>query len=60
MANLGAGITMEQQVKIVAQDEAVINDLISAQAADSWIVQQVTSDGSGNVIVLFTRATTPT
>jgi len=61
MADLSGGISQEQQVKIVAQDETAINASIATEAASSWIVQDIKPDGTGtNVIILFTRATSIT
>lgn len=48
------GLTIEQKVVTVANNETGINTEIATQAADGWIVGSITISGS-DVIILFTR-----
>jgi len=56
MAEIVPGYTTEQKVSFIANSESDVNDAITAEAADSWLVSSITynilNDG---VIILFTR-----
>lgn len=55
MPEIATGITYEQKVVTVANNDTDINTEITTQAADSWILNQITISGS-DVILLFSRS----
>lgn len=54
MPELVTGITYEQKVKTVANNDTDINNEITTQAEDGWVLNQIILSGS-NVILLFSR-----
>lgn len=58
MATLSGGATFEQKVVTVVNDDTTINNEITTQAIDNWIVGQIILSGS-NVILFFSRTTIP-
>lgn len=50
------GLTIEQKVIRVADNDAAINAEITTQSADDWILQEMVISG-GNMVLLFNRTT---
>ncbi len=51
------GITIEQIVSTVANDDATINTEIAAKGEDNWLLSSLTVSSS-DIILLFTKQTT--
>lgn len=56
MPDLITGISYEQKVQTVANNDTDINTAITTQGADNWVVSQLIISGT-DVIILFSRQT---
>lgn len=54
MPELIEGILYEQKVSTVANNDTAMNDEITLQAADDWVLSQIIISGS-DAILLFSR-----
>jgi hypothetical protein len=50
------GLTIEQKVIRVADNDTAINAEITTQSADDWILQEIVISGA-NMVLLFNRTT---